>query len=100
MQYCLRCKERWFDVELKADGVCKRCHDKDNKRRQDEPFFFSAANKLDFCPLPDDLPRLEPLGKIFNARVHVSVNVFTVRSEAAVYIRGFAISFVPSLLLS
>ena len=39
MQRCLRCKERWFDVKLMADGVCKRCHDKDDKKRQDEPFF-------------------------------------------------------------
>jgi hypothetical protein len=31
MQRCLRCKERWFDIKLMADGVCKRCHDKDDK---------------------------------------------------------------------
>jgi hypothetical protein len=40
MQRCLRCKERWFDIKLMADGVCKRCHDKDDKKRQEEPFFF------------------------------------------------------------
>ncbi|KAK3905260.1 hypothetical protein C8A05DRAFT_12930 [Staphylotrichum tortipilum] len=40
MQRCLRCKERWFDVKLMLDGVCKRCHDKDDKKRQDEPFFL------------------------------------------------------------
>ena len=61
-----------------ADGVCKRCHDKDDKKRQDEPFFFSAENKLDFGPVPPQLPRLEPLEELFIARVHVSVNVFTV----------------------
>ncbi|KAK0703192.1 hypothetical protein B0T26DRAFT_626458, partial [Lasiosphaeria miniovina] len=58
IQYCLRCKEQWFDVEPKADGVCKRCYDKNDKKRQDEPFFFSAENKLDFGSIPDDLPRL------------------------------------------
>ncbi|EAQ87248.1 predicted protein [Chaetomium globosum CBS 148.51] len=24
MQRCLRCKERWFDIKLMADGVCNR----------------------------------------------------------------------------
>jgi hypothetical protein len=78
MQRCPRCKERWFDVVLKPDGICKRCHEKDDKKRQDEPFFFSAGNKLDFGSVPEHLPRLEPLEEMFIARVHVSVNVFTV----------------------
>ncbi|KAK0710204.1 hypothetical protein B0T26DRAFT_724333 [Lasiosphaeria miniovina] len=52
MQYCLRCKRRWFDVELKPDGVCKHCHDKDDKKRGDEPFFFSANNNSDFGSIP------------------------------------------------
>lgn len=78
MQRCPRCKERWFDVELKADGICKRCHVKDDKKRQDEPFLFSAGNKLDFGSVPENLPRLGPLEEMFIARVHVSVNVFTV----------------------
>ena len=61
-----------------ADGVCKRCHDKDDKKRQDEPFLLSAENKLDFDAVPPELPQLEPLEELFIARVHVSVNVFTV----------------------
>jgi hypothetical protein len=78
MQRCPRCKQRWFDVVLKADGICKRCHEKDDKKRQDEPFFFSAGNKLDFGSVPEHLPRLEPLEEMLIARVHVSVNVLTV----------------------
>jgi ATP-dependent DNA helicase PIF1 len=46
MRYCLRCKERWFDIQTQPDGVCKRCHQKDDKKKQDEPFFYSAANHL------------------------------------------------------
>jgi len=36
---CERCKRCWFDVELKDDGICKRCHGKDDRKRPDEPFF-------------------------------------------------------------
>lgn len=82
MQSCVRCKERWFDVKPLADGVCKRCHDKDDKKRQDEPFLYSATNHLDFGPAPHDLPELEPLEELFIARVHVSVNVFTVHDTS------------------
>ncbi|KAH6856285.1 hypothetical protein B0I37DRAFT_367002 [Chaetomium sp. MPI-CAGE-AT-0009] len=81
MRYCVRCKERWFDVAPRASGVCKRCHDKDDKKRQYELFFYSAENKLDFGRVPDDLPRLEPLEEMFIARIHVSVNIFTVCGE-------------------
>jgi len=78
MRLCLRCKERWFDVVLKADGICHGCHDKDDQKRPDEPFFFSAANHLDFGEVPHYLPKLEPAEEMVIARVHVSVNVFTV----------------------
>jgi hypothetical protein len=83
MKRCPRCKERWFDVKLMADGVCKRCHDKDDMKRQDEPLYFSAANHLDFGSVPPELPQLEPLEEMFIARVHVSANIFTVRSNSS-----------------
>jgi ATP-dependent DNA helicase PIF1 len=93
MQQCSRCKERWFDIKLMADGVCKRCHDKDDKKRQDEPFLYSAANHLDFGSVPPELPQLEPLEELFIARVHVSVNVFTVRGQQYNY-RGHVVHFL------
>ena len=36
-RYCLRCKERWFDIQTQLDGVFKRCHQKDDKKKRDEP---------------------------------------------------------------
>jgi len=52
MRYCLRCKERWFYIQTQPDGVCKRCHRKDDKKKQDEPFFYSVANHLEFGDVP------------------------------------------------
>jgi DNA-directed RNA polymerase subunit RPC12/RpoP len=46
MRYCLRCKEHWFDIQTQREAVCKRCHQKYDKKKQDEPFFYSAANHL------------------------------------------------------
>ncbi|EAQ86310.1 hypothetical protein CHGG_07563 [Chaetomium globosum CBS 148.51] len=93
MRLCFRCKERWFDVELKADGVCKRCHQKDDKKRADEPFLYSAENHLDFGEMPDSLPILHPAEEMVISRVHVAVNVFTVRGQQYKY-RGHVVHFL------
>jgi ATP-dependent DNA helicase PIF1 len=76
MVRCERCKRRWFDVVLKGDGICKHCHGKDDKKRLDEPFFYSEENHLDFGDVPDFLPALHPAEEMVIARVHVSVNFF------------------------
>src|SRR3984957_19084924 len=73
---CERCKRCWFDVELKDDGICKGCHGKDDRKRPDEPFFYSKENHLDFGDVPDFLPALHPAEEMVIPRVHVSVNVF------------------------
>lgn len=75
---CPRCKEKWFNINLKADSICKRCHAKDDSKKQDKAFFYSTENHMDFGAMPGFLPRLEPLEEQLVARVHVSVNVFTV----------------------
>ena len=65
---CERCKRCWFDIELKGDGICKRCHGKDDRKRPDEPLFYSKENYLDFGDVPDFLPALHPaedVGKIY-----------------------------------
>ena len=85
-RYCLRCKERWFDIQTQPDDVCKRCHQKDDKKRQDEPFFYSAANHLDFGDVPTELPQLEPIEEMLISRVHVSVSVYSVHNPPQSYL--------------
>ncbi|EAQ89410.1 hypothetical protein CHGG_06029 [Chaetomium globosum CBS 148.51] len=79
--------------DLKADGVCKRCHQKDDKKRADEPFLYSAENHLDFGEMPDSLPILHPAEEMVISRVHVAVNVFTVRGQQYKY-RGHVVHFL------
>ncbi len=93
MRYCTRCKERWFDVVPMDDGVCKRCHLKDDKKRIDEPFYYSADNHLDFGDVPDNLPSLCPAEEMVIAKVHVAINVFTVRGQQYNY-RGHVVHFL------
>ena len=81
MVYCPRCQEKWFDIHLLRDGICKKCHGKDDKKEGGMPDLYSAANHLDFGDVPPSLPPLEPLEELFIARVHVSVNIYTVSSS-------------------
>ncbi len=84
------------DVELKRDEICKRCHLKDDKKRSDEPFFYSSENHLDFGDVPNYLPVLEPAEEMLIARVHVAVNVFTVRGQQYKY-RGHVVHFLRNV---
>lgn len=84
MQHCIRCKERWFDVELTANGtgICKKCLIKDRNKRDNKLFYYSATNKLNFGAVPEFLPSLKPLKELFIAKVYVSVNIFTIYFSA------------------
>src|SRR3984957_20510386 len=91
---CERCKRCWFDIELKDDGICKRCHGKDDRKRPDEPFFYSKENYLDFGDVPDFPPALHPAEEMVIARVHVSVNVSSVSVRFYVLLTFWQLAYV------
>jgi hypothetical protein len=92
MEHCARCQETWFDMGLK-DGICKRCIAKDKNKKEDEPWFFSAENQLDFGLIPAFLPQLTIAEEMLIARVHVFVNVMQVRGQQYKY-RGHIVHFL------
>ncbi|KAJ3517269.1 hypothetical protein NM208_g14729 [Fusarium decemcellulare] len=93
MQFCSRFQECWFQMKIDCDGICARCYRKDEKRRPDEPYFFSADNQLDFSPVPARLPQLTPTEESLIARVHVHVNIMLVRGQQYKY-RGHVVHFL------
>ena len=57
MTYYPRYKERWFNVKLRRDSAYYvRCHEKNRKKKDNEPFYYSAENYLDFATVPASLP--------------------------------------------
>jgi hypothetical protein len=92
MDYCHRCREKWFDMNVK-NGVCKRCRARDKNRRPDEPFFFSHENCLDFGDIPTELPSLTQVEEMVIARIHVFVNVMQIRGQQYLY-RGHVVHFL------
>ncbi|KJZ74108.1 hypothetical protein HIM_06354 [Hirsutella minnesotensis 3608] len=92
MERCTRCQEIWFDMGLK-DDICKRCIAKDKNKKEDEPWFFSAENQLDFGLIPVFLPELTKVEEMLIAPVHVFVNVMQVRGQQYKY-RGHIVHFL------
>lgn len=96
MHRCLRCKERWFDMKRNSLSICSRCRSRDRKRASDEPYFFSAANNLDFREVPNNLPDLMMVEEMLIARVHVYVNFLQVRGAQYKY-RGHVVHFLRNV---
>ncbi|KID95690.1 ATP-dependent DNA helicase PIF1, partial [Metarhizium majus ARSEF 297] len=96
MHSCLRCKERWFDMKRNSLSICSRCISGDRKRASDEPYFFSAANNLDFGEVPNNLPDLTMVEEMLIARVHVHVKVLQARGAQYTY-RGHVVHFLRNV---
>lgn len=95
MEFCSRCKRCWFEMKL-SRGVCKSCRDRDNRRPENTPFFFSAENNLDFGDVPPYLPELTQVEEMLISRVHVQVQVFQYRGQQYRY-RGYVIRFLRDI---
>lgn len=89
---CPRCRRRWFDVRL-IKGICSKCHAADDRKRPEDPNFWTRANGLDFGDVPAHLPKLSQLEEQLIARVHVHVEVMSVRGAQYKY-RGHVVSFL------
>ncbi|XP_044714708.1 DDE superfamily endonuclease domain-containing protein [Hirsutella rhossiliensis] len=93
---CIRCQERWFDMKRNSSKICSRCIGRDRKKALDEPYFFSAANNLDFGEVPANLPDLTMVEEMLIARVHVHVKVLQVRGAQYKY-RGHVVHFLRNV---
>ncbi|KAM4062958.1 PIF1-like helicase [Hirsutella rhossiliensis] len=96
MHSCIRCQERWFDMKRNSLKICSRCISRDRKKGPNEPYFFSAANNLDFGEVPSDLPDLTMVEEMLIARVHVHVKVLQVRGAQYKY-RGHVVHFLRNV---
>ncbi|XP_044723694.1 ATP-dependent DNA helicase PIF1 [Hirsutella rhossiliensis] len=96
MQSCIRCQERWFDMKRNSLKICSRCIGRDRKKAPNEPYFFSAANHLDFGEIPANLPDLTMVEEMLIARVHVHVKVLQVRGAQYKY-RGHVVHFLRNV---
>lgn len=77
MEECSRCREKWFRMKIR-DGICTRCQGKDKTLKEDDPFFFSAANKMDSGDIPlgidgNPLPELTQMEEMAIALCHPQI---------------------------
>ncbi|KAJ3454665.1 hypothetical protein MRS44_013265 [Fusarium solani] len=74
----------------------ERQFDQIGRETADEPYFFSAANNLDFGEVPGNLPSLTMVEEMLIARVHVHVKVLQVRGSQYKY-RGHVVHFLRNV---
>jgi ATP-dependent DNA helicase PIF1 len=92
METCIRCKERWFSMDLKHE-ICNACflRDKGNKT----PFLMSADNEMDPGEVPAHLPELTQIEEMIIARSHVQMLVHRYRGHQYHY-SGHCVSFMQN----
>ncbi|KAN0068982.1 hypothetical protein V8E54_013151 [Elaphomyces granulatus] len=83
MEECSQCREKWFRMKIR-DGICTRCQGKDKDLKEDDPFFFSAANKMDPGDIPlridgNPLPELTQMEEMAIALCHPQIMLKRVR---------------------
>jgi hypothetical protein len=92
METCIRCKERWFLMDLKNE-ICHTCflRDKGNKT----PFLMSADNEMDPGEIPAHLPELTQVEEMIIARSHVQMMLHRYRGHQYFY-SGHCVSFMQN----
>lgn len=98
MESCECCKEKWFHMTLSTMRVCKACRIQDGKakRRDDEPFLYSAENNMDPGDIPEHLATLTPMEEMIIARAHVYMQIKRQRGLQYSY-AGHCVTFTVKL---
>jgi hypothetical protein len=92
MEYCVRCRERWFAMGLRNE-TCDACFLRD--KGSQSPFLMSAENEMDPGEVPAHLPALTQVEEMIIARSHVQMLVHRYRGHQYHY-SGHCVSFMQS----
>ena len=82
MEECFNCGEKWFDMNVDADGICARCRQQNNENRfiklnnlDPGPTIQELARKYDL-PIPESLSQVE---QMLLMPVHVMIQAYSVK---------------------
>ena len=112
MGECMKCCEKWFDMDINDHGMCRRC------RNSKKPEFFSELNHMNPGPsiqelarthgmrVPEPLSQVEemmisPVGSVYsvfanNLKVHVMMQAWLVKGGQSKY-SGHCCSFINDI---
>ncbi len=93
MELYQRCRHRWFGLDLR-NGVCSQCRYRD--RNNISLTFFSAENKLALDLVPSDLQELTQIEEMFIVRVHIYMQVMSIRGAQYKY-SGHMVNFFRNI---
>lgn len=79
--FCGRCNEKWFDLDVR-DGICKNCRNTD---KDQDVFFYSAANRMDFGRWTGELPKLTQAEEMMISKYHIAIECRQIRGAQYKY---------------
>src|SRR5450432_3849113 len=92
MEYCFRCRERWFFMGLRNE-TCDACFFRD--KGSQSPFLIFTDNEMDLGEIPVYLPALTQVEKIIIARSYIQMLVYRYRGHQYYY-SGYCVSFMQN----
>ena len=69
---CVRCNEKWFDMKLNSEQICKRCI---AWERSEKHPLFTECNHLDVSSVPEHLSELTQVEEHLIAHLHIHIQL-------------------------
>jgi hypothetical protein len=95
MEKCIRCKEKWFEMKLNWEEVCRKCILA--QKRKSMPYVYSEGNAMDPGEMPDGLQPLTQVEEMLTARAHVQMVMKRVRGHQYHY-SGHTVTFLQDIV--
>ena len=89
---CVRCNEKWFDMKLNSERICKRCVARERSRKC---LLFTEYNCLDIGSVPEHLSELTQIEEHLIARLHVHIQVWQIKGQQFKY-KSHVVTFMQN----
>ncbi len=89
---CVRCNEKWFDMKLNSEQICKRCI---ARERSEKHPLFTECNHLDVGSVPEHLSELTQVEEHLIARLHVHIQVWQIKGQQFKY-KSHVVTFMQN----
>jgi hypothetical protein len=95
MEKCIRCKEKWFEMKLNQEEVCKKCVTA--QKQKPMPYVYGEGNAMDPGEMPNGLQPLTQVEEMLIARAHVQMVIKRVRGHQFHY-SGHTVTFLQDVV--
>ena len=89
---CVRCNEKWFDMKLNSEQICKRCI---ARERSEKRSLFTDCNHLNVGSVPEHLSELTQVEEHLIAQLHIHIQVWQIKGQQFKY-KSHVVTFMQN----